>query len=85
MKHRKRMKYDNWYIIKFKWDIALYAKCRCGFKYCCSSNVRNDDGSWSPKQEIVKLYPYCPMCGHKKRTYSENIRIVTKKEEEATW
>lgn len=57
----------HWEIRKYNGDIALYAHCRCGFEYACSSNKRKLDGSFSFEQEIDSLYNYCPNCGaHKK-------------------
>ena len=74
----KRGTDHNWQIIKYNGDIALYAKCKCGFHYCCSSNIRNIDGNWSMKQEITKIYPYCPCCGARKKTYNSEINKINK-------
>lgn len=74
----KRGTDHNWQIIKYNGDMALYAKCKCGFRYCCSSNIRNIDGSWSIKQEITKIYPYCPCCGVRKKTYDSEINKINK-------
>ena len=67
----KRGTDHNWEIRKYRGDIAFYARCKCGFYYCCSSNVRNGDGSFSLKQYISKLYPYCPVCGARKKWYNK--------------
>lgn len=67
---KKKKKKNQWEIRKYQGDIALYAFCKCGFYYCCSSSKRKDDGSWSFEQVIDKLYNYCPNCGHKKEFYS---------------
>ena len=62
----KRNKSDHqWHIKKFKGDLAVYAYCKCGFSY----------GSYYQKGlncylDPSKLYPYCPICGAKKRTYN---------------
>ena len=67
-KMSKRYKNDHqWHIKKFKGDAAIYAYCYCGFSYGC----------YYQKGLICyldpnKLYPYCPMCGAKKRTYNIN-------------
>lgn len=74
----KRGTDHNWQIVKYKGDIALYAKCKCGFHYCCSSAIRNIDGSWSIKQKITKIYPYCPYCGARKKTYNNEINKINK-------
>ena len=69
----KRGTDHNWEIVKFNGDIALYALCKCGFRYPCSSSTQNTDGSWSPKQEVTKIYPYCPLCGARKKRYSADV------------
>jgi rubredoxin len=61
----------SWEVRRYYGDIALYAHCRCGFSYVCSSNKRNEDGTWSLEQEITKLYHYCPNCGAHKKYYNE--------------
>ena len=60
-----------WDVRKYLGDIALYAHCNCGFQYVCSSNHRNEDGSWSLLQDITYLYQYCPLCGARKKYYNE--------------
>lgn len=74
----KRGKDRQWQICKYLDDIALYAKCKCGFYYPCSSNTRNPDGTWGFKQEITKLYHYCPNCGAYKKYYNETPQQVNK-------
>ena len=61
----------NWQVCKYIDDIALYARCKCGYYYRCSSNKRNEDGTWSLEQETTKLYHYCPNCGAHKLWYNE--------------
>lgn len=65
----KRGTDHNWKIVRYKGDIALYALCKCGFYYHCSTCVRNEDGTWGTKQQVTKIYPYCPNCGARKKTY----------------
>ena len=60
----------HWETRKYKGDGAIYAHCRCGFEYNCSSSKMNEDGSWSLRQVITKLYPYCPNCGAHKKWYN---------------
>ena len=76
----KRGTDHNWEIVKYKGDIALYAKCRCGYHYCCSSSLKNEDGTWSMKQIVDdrKIFPYCPICGARKKTYSHDIKKFDK-------
>lgn len=74
MNNRSRQKrgIDNhWQVRKYYGDAALYAHCKCGFQYCCSSSTRNEDGSWSLKQQVSFLYRYCPRCGARKKWYNE--------------
>ncbi len=70
----------HWEIRRYKGDIALYAHCKCGFNYCCSSNKRNEDGSWSFEQYINlnKIFHYCPNCGAHKKWYSNEIKKINK-------
>ena len=65
------MKKHSWQIRKYKGDLALYAHCKCGFEYVCSTNKRNEDGTFSFEQEITILYNYCPICGCHKKHYNE--------------
>ena len=67
----KRGTDHNWEIRRYKGDIAWYAHCRCGYEYHCSKDKRNEDGTWSFKQEIRWLYSYCPYCGARKKRYNE--------------
>lgn len=62
-----------WRIVKFKGDVTLYAKCKCGYYYPCSKSKRLEDGSWSAQQEIVFIHNYCPECGAKKKWWDETI------------
>ena len=74
----KRGKDKLWRTIKYAADLAIYAKCSCGFEYCCSSSVRKEDGSWSFVHFInpEKLYHYCPNCGAKKINYETEYTKV---------
>ncbi len=74
----KRGTDHTWKIVKYKDDIALYAKCKCGYRYVCSKNKRNEDGSWSFEQEINLLHRYCPYCGVRKKYYDDNVINIEK-------
>ena len=76
----KRGTDHNWQIIRYKDDICLYARCKCGFDYACSINKRKEDGTLSFIQEVVpnKIYPYCPYCGAKKKTYDSEVTKLDK-------
>lgn len=62
-----RGKDSHWETRRYKGDMAIYAHCKCGFEYCCSSNA----GPEQFKQIITYIYHYCPNCGSHKKTYNE--------------
>ena len=68
----------SWETRKYIGDIAIYANCKCGFEYACSSSKRNKDGSWSFEQEITNLYYYCPNCGAHKKYYNDIPERINK-------
>ena len=75
----KRGTDHTWQLVKYNGDICIYAKCKCGHHYCCSDAARMEDGSLNPcHQEITILYPYCPMCGAKKKRYTDDIKKIDK-------
>lgn len=64
---------DHWWEVRrYHGDAALYAHCKCGFQYNCSSFEKRD--SW--KQIITKIYPYCPYCGARKKWYNEEPKKI---------
>lgn len=73
----KRGKDSLWRPIKFKGDCAIYAKCKCGFYYPCYST-----NTWlnTFKVEIDpnKIYPYCPICGARKKRYLTDVEKLDK-------
>lgn len=72
-KQRGRGKDHYWQPVKYKGDMAIYAKCSCGFRYGCynTEGVRTE---FAPE----KCYPYCPLCGAKKKWYKESIIRIDK-------
>ena len=61
---------DHWWEVRKYWgDSALYAHCKCGYQYVCSSLKKNEEGYW--KEIITKLFLYCPKCGARKKWYNE--------------
>ena len=75
----KRGTDHTWQIVKFTGDIALYAKCKCGFNYCCSTTGRDENGYWIFAKQIIdpyKIYPYCPLCGARKKYYNDDIKKI---------
>ena len=67
------MKRNLWNKIKFKGDVAIYAQCKCGYHYACSRLVKKDE-SWV--NDEYKFYPYCPMCGVKKRFIATEVTKI---------
>ena len=64
-----------WTIRRYIGDIAWYAGCKCGYEFVCSTNERNEDGSWSAKQKISHLFRYCPICGARKKQYYPVVKV----------
>lgn len=71
----KRGTDHTWEIRKYKGDIALYARCACGFEYFCSHNAKTKNGKFSFEQEIDWLYRYCPNCGARKKWQTDTVKI----------
>jgi len=69
----KRGTDHEWQIVQYKGDIALYARCKCGYRYACSQSKRAPDGTWTFEQEVRWLHNYCPQCGARKLRYNENV------------
>ena len=67
----KRGTDHNWQVVRYIGDCALYARCKCGYHYICSSSTKNEDGTLNFKQIITTLYHYCPNCGARKKWYNE--------------
>ena len=40
----KRGKDHVWELVKYIGDLAIYAKCKCGYHYNCSVSYRNKSG-----------------------------------------
>ena len=71
---------DHWWEVRrYQGDTALYAHCKCGFQYNCSSYEKDEEGYW--KSKIKYIYPYCPRCGARKKWYNDE----PKKFEKYSW
>lgn len=71
MKKRKGRSIDHtWRFVQYKGDLAIYAKCSCGFRYACQ---RPDGNMFKTVAAPEKLYYYCPICGARKTKYIEEI------------
>lgn len=62
-----------WNLVKYDGDMAIYAECKCGHRYCCSKELRNEDGTCGFKEIPTIFYPYCPCCGARKKRYNTEI------------
>lgn len=67
----KRGTNHDWVVIRYKGDVAIYARCKCGFEYDCGKSKRLEDGSFSITQYPAIMYQYCPWCGVRKKRYNE--------------
>lgn len=68
---------DHWWEVRrYQGDAALYAHCKCGFQYDCSSHEKNEEGYW--KLKIKCIYLYCPYCGARKKWYNEEPKKIEK-------
>ena len=46
MNNRSRQKRSTdhfWQVVKYKGDGAFYARCKCGYRYCCSKTYYDND------------------------------------------
>ena len=60
---------NTWKLVKYNGDGAIYARCECGFQYCCSS-TSIVEGKRKFLCVPYKFYQYCPFCGTKKEEYT---------------
>lgn len=71
----KRGTDHTWQLIKFLGDIAIYAKCKCGFYFNCS---RPESGESWAKQVPSAFYAYCPKCGARKKWRTTDIKKLNR-------
>lgn len=64
----KRGTDHTWELVKYSGDIAVYARCKCKFRYSV--------GDMREQNSDYLFYPYCPMCGAKKKWYSDKLRKI---------
>lgn len=70
-----------WQLVKYKANAAIYAKCGCKYHYCCSTDEVKEDGSRNPFNQIPTIfYPYCPICGARKKWHTSEIKKINKYE-----
>ena len=66
----KRGTDHSWTLVRYKFDIAIYALCGCGYHYICS---KTEGGGLKQVVDENKLFPYCPVCGARKKNYSTEV------------
>ena len=64
----KRGTDHGWQIVRYKGNMAYYARCKCQYQYAC--------GQQWPNNEISKFYRYCPNCGARKKWYSTDVKLI---------
>ena len=72
----KRGTDHTWHLRKYSGDIAIYAKCSCGYEYACSRSKRNPDNTWSFEQEVWLFHNYCPHCGARKKYMGDFVEHI---------
>ena len=78
-KRPKRGMDHTWQLIKYKGDAAIYAKCKCGHRYRCSTDGYDENGKRTPIIQVPTIfYPYCPICGARKKWYTNEIQKIDK-------
>lgn len=78
---QKRGTDHTWQLVKYNCDGAIYAKCKCQYHYRCSTDDIEEDGSRNPFHQVPTIfYPYCPICGARKKWYTNEIKKIDKYE-----
>lgn len=67
-----------WEIVKHPPDLAIYARCKCGFEHDVGKDARGKDGTWlfPWEPDPNKMYRFCPNCGSRKTKYIEKIKVI---------
>ena len=75
---KKGRKKDHiWQFVKYNGDMAIYAKCSCGFHYSCCKNHAIEQ-QFPIEPDPNKLYNYCPLCGARKTRYIDEIKKINR-------
>ena len=76
----KRGTDHTWELIQFKGDCAIYARCKCKHYYNCGRPEKDENGhSFFPFRQVPDIfYPYCPMCGARKKWHTVEIEKLDK-------
>lgn len=85
MTRPKRGKDSWWRMVKYPYNGAIYAVCKCGYERSAFRNYlhdkrgefkRNESGELILLREPDNLKNYCPDCGARKKWWSNNIEEV---------
>lgn len=72
----KRGTDHTWQLVKYKGDAAIYARCKCRYYYRCSTDAIEEDGSSNPFHQVPTVfYPYCAMCGARKKWRTTELKL----------
>lgn len=74
--NKGRGKDHVWRFVRFRGDIGIYAKCRCGYFYHCSKIEHPDGIGIRSIIDVDKIFPYCPNCGARKTRYETEVREI---------
>ena len=72
----KRGTDHNWELRQHDGDVAIYAHCKCGYWYNCSTWTNKKDGIW--RSYINIHYHYCPHCGARKKHYIGDDKFLNR-------
>lgn len=75
-KKNPRGKDPTWRIVKYKGDVSYYARCKCGYHCICSFPGNVSKGEPIAVFDSGMLYPYCPVCGSKKKWYEDDFETL---------
>ena len=67
-----------WHLVKYKADIAIYAKCKCGWHFPCKVQKPIAKVLYGVDDDVENYYSYCPACGARKLWKSNDIKQIDK-------
>lgn len=77
----KRGTDHTWQLVKYNADGAIYARCKCKYHYCCSTAAVEENGGRNPFRQIPTIfYPYCPVCGARKKWRTDEVQRIDRYE-----
>ena len=77
----KRGTGHTWQLVKYNGNVSIYAKCKCRYHYRCSVEVNRNDCSRNTFRQVPTIfYPYCPICGARKKWFTNEMKKIDKYE-----